>query len=155
MFAQAHVRPRQILADQQVPKDRGYMGGLPACIHSADSATQEEFQASWKRIDIGRREDCDAIRLEQSADVPQETDRTFDVLDHLDGGDQVEGPRPELRGKIGLIEIDHSMGQVGHKIRRVAISGGDLALECLKARSHGTGARAQVQGPNTGAGVVT
>ena len=78
-------------------------------------------------------------------DVSEEIDGAFDVLDDLDGDDQVEGCGADGGREMRVVEILHEELLVSSISGRVAVDGENIETERAEALAHGAGTGAEVE----------
>src|SRR6266849_5129799 len=91
VLAKLDTCARQELTTEKIPENRRNMCRLAALVHRAQFPGQEELETRWQRIDVRSSEDADTAWCEKSSDVSQEADRALEVLNDLNGSNEIEG----------------------------------------------------------------
>jgi hypothetical protein len=142
------------LSLEKIPEDGRDVRWLAVLVHCADFASEQKLEARRERVDVWCGNHGDAAWCEEAPNIAQETDRAFDMLDDFDGGDKIERIMAELRGKLGVIEIETLVRQRGGETIGVAGDPEDNSAERLETRGHGTGPGAKIGSAHAGARVT-
>lgn len=105
------------------------MSGLTTLVHRAYPSRQKEFCSGRKAIHVWRGYYCNPSRSEEAPYVAEEANWVFDVLNYLDGGDDVKRTSPKLAGEVVPVEVNGNMGQTSHKAISVTVNRQDVASE--------------------------
>ena len=105
------------------------MSGLAKLVHRAYPSRQKEFYSGRKAIHVWRRYYGNATRSQEAPHIAEKANWTFDVLNYLDGGDDVKRTRSKLASEVVPIKINCDMRQTSHKAISVPVDRQDVASE--------------------------
>jgi hypothetical protein len=154
MLAEPDAGTRQDLSLEKIPEDGRDVRWLAVLVHCADFASEQKLEARRERVDVWCGNHGHAAWCEEAPDIAQETDGAFDMLDDFDGGDKIERIMAELRGKLGVIEIETHVRHRGGETIGVAVYREHIAAERLETRGHGSGSGAKIGSAHAGARVT-
>jgi hypothetical protein len=101
--------------------------GLAKLIHRAYPSGEKEFCPRRKGFHIWSRYYCNASGGQKAPDVAEEANRAFDMLDDLDGSDEITGTWSKLGSEVVPIKVNGDMGQTSHKAISSPVDRKDVA----------------------------
>lgn len=115
-------------------------------IHHSDFPTKEESEARWKRVDVRSGYHGTAGWREELTNIFQEIDGAFDMLDDLDGDDQVEGTCSDRLSEMPIVQIlceELLTSLIGGGI---AVNGEHIESQTAEPLAHCAGSGTQIEG---------
>ena len=103
MLAQSKTCKRKKFPLEEVEEYWGDVGWLATVVHHAEFPGLEKPKARRQRVNVGRRNDGNTSGGEHAPNIPEERNRTLQMFDNFDGGNESKGVKSKNRREIGLI----------------------------------------------------
>ena len=113
MLAQTKSRQGKKLFLEEVEEYWRDVGWFAAIVHHADFPGLEEPEACWQRVNVGRGNNGNTSGGQHAPHIPEKRNRTFEMFDDFDGGNEPVSFKAKNRGEIGLIQINGNVRKVG------------------------------------------